>query len=143
MAIQAIARLDKNPTKKNWLQSVNILFIDELGQVSCELLSLLDIILRIIRERTIYLGGVLLICTMNHKRLCPINEIPVLISSQIPTAFTFVTLKNFIRASNDIDFQRIQAIARMHHSKYEEDSDILVEFGDLLKRTCTFVRDWS
>ena len=80
---------------------------------------------------------------MDHKQLCPINETPVLISSQIPTAFTFVTLENSIRASNDINFQKIQAIARMHPSKYEEDSNILVEFGGLLKRTCTFVRDWS
>ena len=142
-AFQAIARLDRNPTKKNWLQSVNILFIDELGQVSCELLCLLDIILRSIRQSTTYLGGVLLICTMDHKQLCPINETPVLISSQIPTAFTFITLEKSIRASNDTNFQRIQDISRMHPSKYLSEPSILQEFENLLKTTCTFVTDWS
>ena len=39
--------------------------------------------------------------------------------------------------------QRIQAIARMHPSKYNEDPSILEEFEHLLKNTCTFARDCS
>ena len=88
-------------------------------------LCLLDIVFRSIRETTIYLDRVLLICTMNHKQLYPINETPVLISSQIPTIFAFVTLEHSIRASNNPNFQRIQAIARMHPSKYNEDPSTL------------------
>ena len=72
-----------------------------------------------------------------------IDETHVLISSQIPTAFTFITLEKSIRASNDTDFQRIQAISRIHPSNYVSDPSILEEFEDLLKTTCTFVTDWS
>ena len=41
-----ILKLLRNPVKHNVLQTINIIFIDEVGQVSAELLSVLDMILR-------------------------------------------------------------------------------------------------
>ena len=62
MAEIAIVKLLRMPKKLNVLRSLNILFIDEIGQVSAELLSVLDIILRRIRDSNIFMGGVIDYC---------------------------------------------------------------------------------
>ena len=50
----ACMSLMKNPEMIQVLKVLNVLFIDELGQISAELLSTLDIILRKIIENNIY-----------------------------------------------------------------------------------------
>ena len=52
---------------------VQVLFLDELGQVSSEMLAVLDIILRKVRNSNTYLGGLLIIGTLDHKQLPPVN----------------------------------------------------------------------
>ncbi len=61
----------RNPVNLNILKMVDILFLDEIGQISCEMISSLDIVLRRIRNNNIFLGGLLFICTMDHKQLPP------------------------------------------------------------------------
>ena len=56
MAEITIVKLLKMPQKLNILRLLNILFIDDIGQVSEELLSLLDIILQRICDSNIFMG---------------------------------------------------------------------------------------
>jgi hypothetical protein len=49
--------LMKNPEKIQVLKVLNVLFIDELEQISAVLLLMLDIILRKIRKNNIFFGG--------------------------------------------------------------------------------------
>ena len=56
MAEITIVKLLKMPQKLNILRLLNILFIDDIGQVSAELLSLLDIILQRICDSNIFMG---------------------------------------------------------------------------------------
>ena len=46
---RSIINCKKDPVKENALQSLHVLFLDEAGQVSAELLSMMDMILRRIR----------------------------------------------------------------------------------------------
>ena len=62
----AFVKISSNPLKLNVLQTSNILFIDEAGQVLAELLLVLDMIFQRIRNNSIPFGGVLILCTMDH-----------------------------------------------------------------------------
>ena len=55
----SIAKILRDPKKLNFILSLDILFCDELGQSTAELISVIDIILRKLRDNNIFLGGVL------------------------------------------------------------------------------------
>ena len=143
MAETALQSLIQNPVALNVLKMVDVLCLDEVGQISSEMLSCLDIILRRIRNNNICLGGLLFICTLDHKQLQPIDGRPFLVSPMVLSCFKFVRLSESVRANGDPDLQRIQNIARMHPQKYEESPDLISEFKNLLSSTCTFVDNWD
>ena len=95
---------------------LQILFIDKLGQVSTEMLAVLDIVLRKVRNFNIYLGG-LLIDTSDHTQIPPVKENPFMASPHILTSFEFVTLQYLLRVSGDPSYQHLQNIAHPHPRK--------------------------
>ena len=52
---------------------MQVLFIDEVGQISSELMAILNVILRTIRKSTTYLVELLIISTLDHIQLPPVN----------------------------------------------------------------------
>ena len=141
MAELALINLSKHPLKLHVLQTMDILFIDEIGQVSAEMLSVMDMIMRRVKDSHIFMGGLLMICTMDHKQLEPVKGKPFLLSSHIVTCFSVVRLKHSVRASSDTNFQRLQAISRM--SVRDINDDTIEEFKSTLRTTCSFVQNWS
>ena len=139
----AILRLFKNPTKLDFLCSMQILFIDEMGQMDDTMLAILDIILRKVKKSNIYMGGVLLIFTMDHLQIKPINGRPFLTSANIIPCFKMVNLQHSMRAWDDQNYQRIQQIARMHHSEFERNPALVDECVRLCSESFTFVDSWS
>ena len=121
LAEHNLINLMKDPVSYHILTVIDILFFDEIGQCSAENLSLLDIIFRKVRKNNIFFGGVLLIGTLNHKQLAPIQGKPFLLSSHILSCFEFSRVEKSVHVNVEIDFQRLQNIARMHPDKYEED----------------------
>ena len=61
-----IFKLKCKPVKFNLLQPLDILFIDEVGNVSTELIHMLEISLMRLHKNSIPFGGVLIICTPDH-----------------------------------------------------------------------------
>ena len=106
-------------------------------------MATLYIILQRIRNSNIYLGGLLWICTLDHKQLPPITGKPFLTSPHVLICFEFIQLEESVRANSDPDLQRIQKIARLHPQKYIDDPSLIPEFKRLLSSTCTFVNDWN
>ena len=139
----SIVSLKRHPEKLQILQMMDILFFDEIGQLSANMLSCLDIILRRVRDNNIFLGGILFICTLDHKQLPPINGKPFLVTPIVLTCFKFIGLKESVRASADSNLQRIQQISRMNPRSYEENPCLITEFKELLSETCTFVDNWN
>ena len=117
--------------------------MDEMGQISAETLSVLDIILRRIRSSTLFFGGVLIITTLDPKQLQPVVGRPVLTSPHVISSFDFRRLVRSVRASGDPMLQRIQDIARMMVSSYVAHPEVLQEFQQLLSNNCTFVPTWD
>ena len=133
--------LVRKPEYASVLASINVLFIDEIGQVSAELISTLDILLRRIRENNIFFGGLLVLASLDHRQLPPVRGRPFLMSPHILTCFQFAVLKHSVRASNDENLQRIIDIARMPCNEYTD--NILIEFRHLARNNFTFVSNWS
>jgi hypothetical protein len=139
----AIMKLLRDPKRLSRILSLNILFCDEMGQVSAEFLATIDLILRRLRETNIYLGGLLIICTLDHTQIQPIDGRPFLTSSHIIPCFKMVCLKHSVRASSDVQFQRIQEIARYSYKKFENEPNLMEEFIQLCSAHLTFVPNWD
>ena len=59
----------RKPNKLDIIISLDVLCIYDLGQLSSQAISVLDIILRHIRNKNIYLGGLLIIFMMYHTQI--------------------------------------------------------------------------
>ena len=139
----AITKLLRDTKKMNFVLSLDILFIDEMGQLSSELIAVLDIILRKVRETNIFFGGVLIIFTMDHTQIQPFDASPFLTSIHVIPCFRMVALETSVRASGDPNFQRVQQIARYPYWKFAENPELIDEFIELVSSNFTFVEDWT
>jgi predicted GIY-YIG superfamily endonuclease len=139
----AISKLLRDPKKINFILGLDILFIDELGQLSSELIAILDIILRKIRNTNIFFGGVLIMFTIDHTQIQPFDARPFLTSIHVIPCFRMVALETSVRAGGDLTFFRIQQIARFPYWMFEENPGLIDEFIQLLSDNFTFVDDWT
>ena len=101
----AIARLQRYTEKINVLRILDILFIDEIGQLPAELLSSIEIIFRRIHENDIFMDGVVIIITIDHTQLQPVDGRPFLLSTNVITCFKMIKLQTSVRAAGDVQFQ--------------------------------------
>jgi predicted GIY-YIG superfamily endonuclease len=141
LAELALIKLFRKPKLIKFLCALDGIFLDELGQVSCEMLSVLDIILRRIRNRKDFMGGLLIIATMDPLQLLPVNGRPPILSPHLLTSFHLINLNESVRASNDRNLREIQQITRLLPSQLIP--PVLRRFKTLIKNDCTFVRSWS
>jgi len=135
----ALIALGRDPVRLNSILRMDFLAFDEFGQVSAELLSILDMILRKARGSSLYMGGVLVFATMDKDQLLPVSGRPPLLSSNMVTSFTFVRLQRSVRAAGDALFQELQDITRLSCKEIEEAPDIRQRFIQLVKTVFTHV----
>ena len=126
-----------------FLRSIQVLFFDEADQVSDEMFAVLDIIFCRVKDSNIFMGGVLVIMSLDHSQLLPIEGRPFLTSVHVIPCVKMVALKHSVRASDDAQLQRIQQIARMNYRKFHENPALVNEFVRLCSDTFTFVDTWD
>lgn len=80
---------------------MDVLLLDECGQLSAQQFALIDIILRHVRDSSLPFGGVLIFGTFDHHQLGAIVGLPFVLSTHILTDFTLVQLKHSVRAAGD------------------------------------------
>ena len=102
-----VAALLRNPIKLHLLNQLNVLFLDEIGQISTEFLVLLDKIFQYICGNYNFMEGLLIISTLDHKQLQPVSGRSFLISANIISCFRCIILKELVRAAGDPPFQII------------------------------------
>ena len=141
LAELAIARLLRQPKRLALIKCLDVLSLDELGQVSAESIAVLDIICRRVRDSTAFMGGILIVATMDAGQLHPVDGRPPLLSPHMLTCFLFQRLTQSVRACNDAPFRRIQDISRMQPRLITQ--AILEEFCTLVENHCTFVDNWD
>lgn len=85
--------------------SMDVLLLDECGQLSSQQLSVMDVVLRHVRESDMPFGGVLVIGSFDHKQLGAIEGLPFLLNHQVVSDFTVVKLDESVRAAADATLQ--------------------------------------
>ena len=135
--------MQKNPKMLALLRCLDVLFVDECGQLSAELLSVLDILMRRLRDSALFMGGVLIIGTLDQVQLRPIKGLPFLLSPYILTTFSLGRLKHYVRCGTCQVLQEINEIARFFTSDMVLWERKLARLRYLLDANCTFVSDWK
>ena len=133
----------KTPKILNFIKYIDILFCDEIGQVSAEFLFSIIIVLRGVRNNIIFLGGLLIFGTIDHTKIQPIKDRPFLTSSHIIPFFRMVELKHSVGANSDPSWQHIQEIAHFLNKILSSYTHLKHEFQNLVSQHCTFVSDWD
>lgn len=85
--------------------TMDVLLLDECGQLSSQQLSIMDIVLRHLRENDMPFGGVLIIGSFDHKQLGSVDGLPFLLNHHIISDFTVVRLEQSVRAAEDEKLQ--------------------------------------
>ncbi len=137
----AITNLARKPKRLGFLRQMDVLAIDELGQVSAETLAVMDIVLRRVRCTSQYMGGVFVLSTMDPVQLLPVKGRPPLLSPHMLTCYVFHYLRHSVRAGLDKNLMRIQEIARELPSKLTK--QMIREFKSLIIRCCNHLRSWN
>jgi len=122
------------------LETNDGIFIDELEFASAEFLNALDNVLRYVRKKNTFFGGMMVFATMDVQQLPPIQGHPCLVSSLILTSFRLVMLNEYVRSRTDEILQRIITLTR----KLQPLTDLEIkEFIHLIVTYCTFVDSWD
>ena len=143
-AQHAIEKILRKPINLHAVLTLDVLFLDECGQISAEQVATLDIIFRKVRKSNMPFGGVLIIGTLDHAQCQPINALPFLMSSLMLTSFTFVQLRESVRADEDeIKFREFQQLTRLPPNKLKANSVLKSRFYELATEIFTFANDWA
>ena len=98
---QRILKIVESSKTHNFIKSIDILFCDEIGQVSAEFLFSIDIVLRRVSNNNIFFGGSLTIGTIDHTQIQLSEGRPFLTSSHMIPCFRMVESKQSARANSD------------------------------------------
>lgn len=103
----ALEKLHRKANLKflHMILTMDMLLLDECGQLSAQQIALIDIILRHARVSSLPFGGVLIVGTFDHAQLGSIEGLPFLMSSHVLTDFTLVRLEHSVRAARDKNLQ--------------------------------------
>ena len=130
-----IQRMKKDALMTTFIRSLDVIFIDEMGQLSAEQVSILDILLRYVRKTEAYLGGILLICAMDLEQLGAIEGHPFLMCSNIIVSYRIVDFQHYVRCRTDRDSQLLCELCRRSSITQEERE----QFIHLIITKCNFV----
>jgi len=103
--------------------------------------AILDLIMRRIRDSNLFMGGLLIIGTLDQHQLRPIKGLPFLLSPFILTSFLVGRLDHYVRCSDCPCLQEMNTIARTFLTDTNQWEDLLKRFKMLLEN-CTFVEEW-
>lgn len=140
MAEKTLAALLKKPVKIALLQRLDCLFIDEIGLLSGNLVSVIDYVLRQIRGNDEPFGGVLVIATGDQEQLRPIEGVSFFSSTFMAVSFRVVVLKHLVRSQNDNQLQEAIRILRDHELCAKDKMAVL---GPIITDNCEFHESWD
>lgn len=83
----AVIKLHRNPVLLYFLIIVDAIFVDEMGQVPTQMWSIINIIMRKIRNSSLLTGGALIMFTLDLAQVSSIDGLPFLLTLDIVTSF--------------------------------------------------------
>ena len=142
LAEKIVAALHRKPEKLHLQRKTTFCLIDELGALPAELMAARDIALRYIRDNNLPNGGIQDLLTYDHLQLNPINGTHPMLSPFLTCTYSFNRLTHSVRASQNKNWQEIQAITRMGVNELEQPAT-KKRFVSLFTKNLSFVPDAS
>ena len=134
----AIRKLMCDPVKFKLVESIDVLFIEEVSMISAELWAAIDLVLQHVMESNVPFGGKLVISTGDFLQLPPPNGTLLVLSMSILTNFWILQLKRFVRMNNVSGQRLLQLFDHPDNSKEQLD-----EMVDIIATNCTFASTWD
>ena len=100
----ALISIIRDAKSYHLLMVLDVFVCDEIGQLAADFIATVDIIMRRLQNNCIYLGGLLLVCTLDHNQIQSINGRPFLTSSNLIPMFCMIALKHSVCASDNPAF---------------------------------------
>ena len=125
LAELAIISILKNSVSLALIQRMDAIAFDKHGNQAAELFSAMDIIFHRIRGVNTFMGGILMISTIDDKQLQPIEGFPILLSPHILTTFVVRILEHSVRAAKCRILRRIIQIIRYPYEYLTKHPSIL------------------
>ena len=138
----AVARIRRRPISEDFIKSLHVIFADELGQLSAEEITIYDYILRQVRSSNLFMGGILMIGTLDHLQIQPIKGRPFLLAHSVIPCIKMISLIHSVRASGD-EFVELQSIIRKDYNEFESNPNLEQRFRDICSDIFTFVDCWN
>ena len=113
-----------------------------MGKISAEFISFYDIILRKMRNSTTFMGGILIIGSLDHLQIQPINRRLFFKSSSINPCLKIISLKHYVRATGS-EYIQLQSLVRRDYRDFDRHPIPLQKFRDVCSKIFTFVDNWD
>ena len=137
-AEKAVKKISEKPLKRAILLSLDVLLIEEIGLISSELLTTIDIILQLVRDSPKTFGGVLILANGDTNQLPSITGSDIFLSPSLLFSFDCHFLKFFVRM-HDILGQHLLDCMSLKPILQDDIQNIV----EVLSRECTFVESWD
>ena len=123
---------------------MDILFIDKIGQLPAESISIIEMILiRICNNSILFRGGIVTISTLDHTQLKPVKGRPFLLSSHLIINFKMPKLETSVCAIANCSLQKIQKIISSRYNQFTENLNLLSELRDPLHDVPRYIDTWT
>ena len=116
---------------------------DAFGQQSAEYMATYDFILIHVRKSNVFMGGLLLVGTMDHMQIQPANnQRQFLTENQIMSCYKMVVMEHSVRSTGDA-YSEVQSLVRKDYLKFDKESHLIERFIYLCSNIFTFVSHWN
>ena len=107
LACLGITKLSQDPISLAFIQKLDVVFVEEIGMMSAEQYSAVDLIYQHIRGCRLPFSGVLLIGTGDPKQLRPPSGSLLWMSPLMLTTFRLYAITEFVRMDRNGDGQKL------------------------------------
>ena len=135
---KALKKLSNKPEKRALLMSLDVLLIEEIGLVSAELLTVMDLVLQRLRDNNTFFGGVFVLANGDTNQLPTIESTDVFLSPTLIFQFRCHFLQHFVRMWDTEGTELLEKMSLKPVSHQD-----ISWITNIISKRCTFVDSWN
>ena len=135
---KALKKLKNKPNYCALLLNMDVLLIEEVGLISSELLSVIDLILKNLKNNSSSFGGVFVICNGDTNQLPNIDGSNVFLSSLLLFCFKAHFLRHYVRM---VDAEGKELLEKMTMKPVSNNDIVIIK--KIIEKRCRFVNSWE